>query len=76
MLALPLLSVTGEEMYFPLPSVTMPVGIALPLPPLIATVTVNACPVVMLKRDGVTETAGEIFGGTVTFTEAVPEAGV
>jgi len=33
----------------------------LPFPPLTATVTVNGCAVVMLDRDGVTETVGVVL---------------
>ena len=33
----------------------------MPFPPLTATVTVNACAVVMLVRDGVTETVGVVL---------------
>ena len=45
----------------PLVNVTEPVGVGLPFPPLTATVTVNGCAVVMLDRDGVTETVGVVL---------------
>jgi hypothetical protein len=48
-------------------SVTEPVGVGLPFPPLTTAVTVNACAVVMLDRDGVTETAGVILPIPVPF---------
>jgi hypothetical protein len=48
--------------------------VGLPLLPLTAAVTVNACAVVMLDADGVTVTVGVIFGGTVTVTKLVPVA--
>jgi hypothetical protein len=48
--------------------------VALPLPPLTVTLTVNACAVVMLEEDGVTETVGATFASVVTVTEFEPEA--
>jgi hypothetical protein len=46
----------------------------LPLPPVTVTVTVNACAVVMLEEDGVTETVGVAFAAFVTVTEFEPVA--
>jgi hypothetical protein len=51
-----------------------PVGVGLPVPPLTAIATVNACPVVMLDEDGVTVTVGVVFAEAVTVTEVVPVA--
>jgi predicted RecA/RadA family phage recombinase len=48
--------------------------VGLPVPPLTATVTVNACTVVMLDADGVTVTVGVVFAGLVTATEVDPVA--
>lgn len=56
--ASPPLSVATAEVYEPLVSVMEPVGVGLPVPPLTATVTDNACAVVMLADEGVTATAG------------------
>jgi hypothetical protein len=70
----PLVSVVAGEVWPPPDSVTVPVGDGLPAPPLTATVTVNACAVVMLDADGVTVTVGVIFAGLVTATVADPVA--
>jgi hypothetical protein len=72
--ALPLLRVAAAEVYPPPLSVTVPVGLELPVPPLTATATVRGCAVVMLEEDGVTVTVGVIFAGVVTVTVADPEA--
>jgi hypothetical protein len=53
----PLIVVAAEEK-FPLVSVTEPVGVGLPVPPLMATATVNDWAVVMLEEDGVVVTLG------------------
>ena len=58
MVAPPLLSVAGAEVYVLLASVTDPVGVGLLPPPLTATVTVNGCVVRIFSEDGVTVTAG------------------
>jgi hypothetical protein len=58
----PLLRVLAADVKVPLVSVTVPVGVGLPVPPLTAVVTVNACAVVMLVEDGVTVTVGAVFG--------------
>jgi hypothetical protein len=52
-------------------SVTDPVGVGLPLPPLTVAVTDNACAVVMLLADGVTVIVGAILA---TITVAAAEA--
>ena len=49
-------------------------GLLLPLLTLTVTVTVSACAVEILKEEGVIATVGVILGGTVTVTDAVPEA--
>jgi hypothetical protein len=53
-------------------SVTNPVGVALPLPPPTATVTVNPWVIEILDEDGVTETIGVVGAGVVTVIEADP----
>jgi hypothetical protein len=72
--ALPLPRVAAAEVYPPPLSVTVPVGVGLPVPPLTATVTERGCAVVMLEADGVTATVGVVFAATVTVTDALPEA--
>jgi hypothetical protein len=56
--ATPLLRVVDSEVYVPLVSITEPVVVGLPLPPLTATAMVRAWVVVMLVEDGVTVTVG------------------
>jgi hypothetical protein len=60
---LPLLSVVAADVYVPLLSVIVPVGVGLLPPPLTVSATVNDCAVVMLVRDGVTVTVGVAFDG-------------
>jgi hypothetical protein len=72
--ALPLARVVATEVYPPPDSVTDPVGVGLPVPPLTATVTVRDCAVVMLDAVGVTVTVGVVLAGVVTETVADPEA--
>jgi hypothetical protein len=64
--ALPLTSAVVADVYPVLESVTEPVGVGLPLPPLTATVTINACAVVMLGAPGVTVTVGVLAAVPVT----------
>jgi hypothetical protein len=52
---LPFVRVVAAKIWLVVLSVTEPVGVGVPLT---VTVTDNACPVVMLSRDGVTVTAG------------------
>ena len=59
---LPLLSVIEGDVYVPLVSITVPVGVGLLPPPLTVTVTVSACMVLMLEDDGETMTVGVTFG--------------
>jgi hypothetical protein len=61
-------------LYVPLVSVTDPVGVGLPLPPLTETVTVKACAVVMLDEDGVTTTVGVVFTRVTVTAEDEPVA--
>ena len=61
--ALPLLSVVAAEAYPPPLSVTVPVGVGLPLPPFTATVTESGCTLVMLGADGVTVMVGVSITG-------------
>ena len=72
MLVMPPLRKMAVEVKPPPESVTEPAGVALPLPPLTATVTVSACAVVMLEAEGVTATVGVVFAGVVTTTVATP----
>ena len=58
--ALPLLSAVADDVYVPPVSVTEPVGVGLPDPPLTATVTMVDCAVVILAGDGVTVTVGTV----------------
>jgi hypothetical protein len=73
--ALPPVSVVAAEVYVPLLSVTVPVGVGLLLPPLKFTVTITACAILTLARDGVTATVGVVFvvgGGDVEFPPLPP----
>jgi hypothetical protein len=70
--AAPPLSVAAGAVYPPPLSVTVPVGVGLPLPPATPRVTVKICVVVMLAADGVTVTVGVTFAGAVTVTGADP----
>ena len=72
--ALPLLRIIAAEVYPPPMSVTEPVGVGLPLPPLTATVTVKACAVVMLDEDGVTDTVGVVTACVTVTARDVPVA--
>jgi hypothetical protein len=74
MVAPPLLRVAAADVYVPLVSVTEPVGVGFPVPPLTATATVSACAVVMLDADGVTVNVGVVFAAAVTVTEFDPVA--
>jgi hypothetical protein len=67
----PLLSVVVADVKLPLLSVTEPVVVGAPLPPLTPTVTVNPCSVVILDCDGITVTVGVAF---VTVSEFDPDA--
>ena len=58
--ALPLLSVVAAEVYVALVSVTEPVGLGLPDPPLTVTVTIVDCAEVILAGEGVTVTVGAV----------------
>jgi hypothetical protein len=72
MLALPPLSVVAPELYVPLVNVTVPVGSAAPAPiPGVTTiVTGSASDVVMVVRDGCTNTV-TVTGPTVTWPAPV-----
>ena len=59
--ALPPVRVVAAEVNPPPVTVTDPVGVGLPLPPLTAAVTVRGCAVVMLDAEGVTDTVGMVF---------------
>jgi hypothetical protein len=72
--AVPPTSCVAADSYPPPVTVTVPVGVALPLPPLTTAVTVKACVVVILVADGVTVTAGVFLVGVVTVTTAEPVA--
>jgi hypothetical protein len=72
--AVPPASTVAADSYPPPVTVTVPVGIAFPLPPLTTAVTVKGCVVVMLVAEGVTVTAGVILAGVVTVTIADPDA--
>jgi hypothetical protein len=74
MMALPPVKAVDAEAYPPPVSVTEPVGVGLPPPPLTAMVTVKPCALVMLLEDGVTVTVGIIVTGTITVTEFEPVA--
>ena len=72
MVALPLTSVVGAEVYPPPVSVTVPVGVGFPVPPLTVISTLKACAVVMLDKDGLTVTLGVILTEAV----ALPLSGI
>jgi hypothetical protein len=72
--ALPEVSIVAAEVYVPLLTVTDPVGVALPEPPLTATVTESDCAVVILDAEGETVKTGATGPGAVNVTDAVPEA--
>ena len=55
-------------------SVADPVGTGLPMLPLMATVTVTACAVVMLVAEGDTVTVGAIFAWVTVTVGEVPAA--
>ena len=59
--AAPLLSTIDEEVYTPLASITDPVSVWFPAPPLTVTATESDCAVVIVAEAGVTATAGVIF---------------
>jgi hypothetical protein len=67
----PELSVVVDEVKLPLERTIEPVGV--PSDPETAMATESDCKVVMLLDAGVTVTVGVVVG-TVTVTEAVPEA--
>jgi len=56
--ALPLLKAVDGEVNVPDESVTEPVGMGFPPPPLTATVALNPCVVLMDSGEGVTVTVG------------------
>src|ERR1700733_8321030 len=65
----------GTEGQPPVGRGTVPVGVGAPLLPFRATATVNACALVMVAAEGVTESAGVAFWlriATVTAPEAPP----
>jgi hypothetical protein len=70
----PALSAAPPEVYPPPLSATVPVGVALPLPPFTAAVTVKACVVLIVVADGVTATAGVNVASVVTAIVAEPAA--
>ncbi len=72
--ALPPLSAVTADVYVPLVSVTVPVGIASPALPLTATVTNKARVVVVLAEAGVAVTVGVVSGTVMTVTVALPDA--
>jgi hypothetical protein len=71
---LPLLSAVAAEVKLPLFRTTVPLGVGLPVPPFTATVTVNACAVVMLVADRVTVSTGVIFTCVTVTAEDMPVA--
>src|SRR5579863_3780299 len=71
---LPPTRVTAPELYVPLESVTVPVGV--PLVALTLTVTVSACPAAMLGVAGVTVTTGVVFCGGGVDVEPPPHPAI
>jgi hypothetical protein len=62
--AMPPLRVAAADVKLPLLSITEPVGVGLPVPPLTATLTDNDWAVVMVVEDGVTVIVGVASGAT------------
>jgi hypothetical protein len=71
---LPPESVPADEVNPPPDSVADPVGTGLSMPPLMATIAVNSCAVVMLVAEGDTVTVAVIFACVTVTVGDVPVA--